>query len=97
MHPNVKPHQRYFVGDMVVIKTGDVSCAFNWIPHMNQYKGMRTRIVSTRLAHSGRDWRYEIEADDGRFGWCENCFETVIHELPEFEAESVDVMLNLLN
>ena len=95
MTHGAKPEQKFFVGDIVKVKTGNVACAFNWIPGMDEYKGIHTRIVNARLAHGGRDWRYEIEADDRTHGWCENCFESEVLELPSFEPESTDAIIDL--
>ena len=91
--------QRYRVGDAVTVVDTPVNCAFNWVKGMSEYVGRTAVVVDARLAHEGRDWRYEIDIDGRYYAWCENCFQEtyIANDLPEFEVASVDAMLSLFS
>lgn len=88
--------QLYKVGDHVRIKDHPVACAFVWVGSMTKYCGATAIIENAKFNSSKGCWRYEIDLDHRYCGWCENCFEPVVLELPEFDTSDVDI-LNLLS
>lgn len=92
MHQSVQPPQMYNVGDFVTIKEHPVECAFIWIREMNEYCGREAVIEGARFSIDKGCWRYEINIDQRKWGWCENCFVPRILDLPEIDMSDVDVL-----
>ena len=90
MNNRIRPEQMYKVGDIVKVKDHPVECAFTWIDEMNKYCGKEATIEGARYVE-GKGWRYEIDLDIRWCGWCENCFEHIIPDLPEFITEVSDL------
>lgn len=72
--------QKYNVGDKVLIVSRPVACVFNWVRDMDEYCGKEATIISHRWSTSHEAHLYEIDIDDQKFNWCENCFCGRVHE-----------------
>lgn len=65
---------KFSVGDEVVITDGVRNCIHGVDPDMIRMIGRIVHIVYVRNDDRGRA-EYEIEEDNGRFWWCDRCFE----------------------
>lgn len=92
MKNSIKQPQAYYVGDTVTIKDHPTECAFKWIGAMDQYCGKEAIIKEAIFAFDKGCWRYEIDIDNRNWGWCENCFNPRILDLPDIDVSDVDVL-----
>lgn len=90
MNNKIKPEQIYKVGDIVKVKDHPVECVFTWVGGMTKYCGKEAIIEAVRYV-DGRGWKYNINLDHRWHGWCDNCFEPAIPDLPEFSTEVSDL------
>lgn len=91
MNNGIRPEQMYKVGDIVKVKDSPVNCVFIWVDSMTKYCGQTATILSARYMERKGAWGYEIDLDKRWCIWCDNCFEPIIPDLPEFSTEASDL------
>lgn len=91
-----RPEARYKVGDHVII-TGSDRCAFGTNQHMEDQVGTEVRITKVQWDSTRKVYYYNTTGPEGHWKWCDNCFESSIADLPEFEAESEDAVFSLFS
>lgn len=63
------------VGDVVqIVDTPYMACPFSWVDGMDEFCVRYVQIVSVIWSCVQSCYCYHIDADNGRFAWCENCF-----------------------
>lgn len=84
-----RPEPKYHVGDIVTI-TEFTDCPFGWDDWgMDDYVDERTTIRDIFWDEHYKTYGYYVDADDGEYVWCENCFEFpgINEEIEESDAD----------
>lgn len=87
---------KFSVGDEVIVSEGVRNCIHGTDPDMIRMIGQIVHIVYAEDDSRGRA-EYEIEEDNGRFWWCDRCFEYPIQEGDNAPSVSDDEFEDLLS
>lgn len=84
---------KFSAGDIVtIVPQPNEACPFHWVPGMDPYCGTTVRIMSVRYSENYKCALYRIDADGGRYGWDEGCFQ----EASPLQEVSADEFLSIL-
>lgn len=84
------------IGDeVVVVDHPNYDCPFSWVEKMDQYCGKEVHIVGKKWNPEYQTFRYEIDADNGRFYWCGDCFHEGVFGIKDISDEEFANILHM--